>query len=105
VGSLGKRIELLRRAVAAALKEVSGAAVEDVPGFEKLVEERLRERAGFCRNVGAVAELDSSEAFAAVAIVTIFCDELEAEVYIPLRLVADTEHIDERHVEVEVGDW
>jgi hypothetical protein len=105
VGSLDKRIELFRRAAAAALKEINGATIEYVSDFEKLVEERLRERAGFCRNAGAVAELDSSEAFAAVAIVTIFCDELETEVYIPLKLVADTEDIDERHIEVEVGDW
>jgi hypothetical protein len=100
-----KRIELFRKAVVAALKEINGATVEDVSDFEKLIEERLRERAGFCKNVGAVAELDESEVFAAVAIVTIFCDELETEVYIPLRLVADTMHIDEKHIEVEVGDW
>jgi hypothetical protein len=38
----------------------------------------------------------------ATAIITIFCDELETEVEIPLKLVVDTEHVDEKHIEIEV---
>jgi hypothetical protein len=100
-----KRVELFRRAVAAALRRVGGAAVEDVSDFEKLIEERLRERAGFCNNIGAVVELGESDVFTAIAMITIFCDELVTEVDIPLKLIADTEHIDEKHIKVEVDDW
>jgi hypothetical protein len=100
-----KRIELFRRAVVAALKEIDGAVIEDVSDLERLIEDRIRRRAGFCKNVGAVAELNESEMFVAVAVTTIFCDELSTEVYIPLRLVADTEHIDEKHIDIEVDYW
>jgi hypothetical protein len=104
-GRIAKRVELFRKAVAEALKEIDGAVVENVSDLEKLIRERIGNRVGFCNDAGASAELDGSDIHTATAIVLIFCDELETEVEIPLKLVADTEGIDERHIEVEVSDY
>jgi hypothetical protein len=101
---IAKRVELFRKAVAEALKRVGGVVVEDVSDLEKLIGGEVKKRTGFCNNVGAVAELDESDMFTAVAVITIFCDELETEVEIPLKLVADTKHVDEEHIEIEVYD-
>jgi hypothetical protein len=100
---IAKRVELFRKAVAKALKRVNGVVVEQISDLEKLIKDELEKRAGFCKNVGASAELES-DMFTATAVILIFCDELETEVEIPLKLVADTKHIDEKHIGVEVGD-
>jgi hypothetical protein len=97
-----KRVELFRRAVAEALKEIDGAVVEGVSDLERLIKERIKRRAGFCNYVGAVAELGESEIYEAVAVATIICDELLTEVDIPLKFVADTKYIDEKHIDIEV---
>jgi hypothetical protein len=103
-GRIAKRVELFRKAVAEALKEIDGAVVENVSDLEELIGERIGKRVGFCNDAGASAELDESDIHTATAIVTIFCGELETEVEIPLKLATDTKHIDERHIEIEVYD-
>jgi len=98
---IAKRVELFRKAVADALKEIDGAVVEDASDLVKLIGGEVKKRTGFCNYAGATADLES-DMFTATAIITIFCDELETEVEIPLKLVVDTEHVDEKHIEIEV---
>jgi hypothetical protein len=95
-----KRVELFRKAVAEVLKEIDGVVVEDVSDLDNLIGSRVERRAGFCNNVGASAELES-DISTAVAVITIFCDELETEIEIPLKLVVDTKHVDEKHIEID----
>jgi len=102
---MDKRIEMFRKVVAETLKEIDGAAIEDFAELEELIKKKLREKATFCKFVGAVAEPDESELHVAVAITTIFCDELSTEIIIPLKLAVATKDIKESSIRIDVDEW
>jgi hypothetical protein len=94
--------KLFRKVVAEVLKEINGAVVDDVSDLDTLVGEKIRRRADFCKYAGANAELKESEIFSVVVEITIFCDELFTEIEIPMKIVVDTEYIDENHINIDV---
>jgi len=96
---------MFRKVVAETLKEIDGATIEDLAELEELIKKKLREKATFCKFVGVATEPDESETHVAVAITTIFCDELSTEIIIPLKLAVSTKDIKESNIKIDVGDY